>query len=162
MVAFFCKFIFYFWWNWSIIRIYMYLSTRISRLCKRSPFLSLYISVCVCVCDCVCDFVCVCVCVCFGLVFQSLLCMGGMEGIISLLVFKIISYFPYLLLFFSSFLMIFPLPAMATKLPLSFPLLVMFMCVCVCVRSWLSTSVLLILTGLPNFLDYWYLCINIY
>ena len=146
MVAFFCKFIFYFWWNWSIIRIYMYLSTRISRLCKRSHFFSLSLHICVCV----------------GLVFQSLLCMGGMEGIISLLVFKIISYFPYLLLFFSSFLMIFPLPAMATKLPLSFPLLVMFMCVCVCVCSWLSTSVLLILTGLPNFLDYWYLCINIY
>ena len=115
----------------------MYLSTRISRLCKRSPFLSLslstYLCVCVCVIVCVIVCVCVCVCVCFGLVFQSLLCMGGMEGIISLLVFKIISYFPYLLLFFSSFLMIFPLPAMATKLPLSFPLLVMFMCVCVCV-----------------------------
>ena len=143
----------------------MYLSTRISRLCKRSPFLSLSLSLstylCVCVCDCVCDCVCVCVCV-LDWYFRACCVWGGMEGIISLLVFKIISYFPYLLLFFSSFLMIFPLPAMATKLPLSFPLLVMFMCVCVCVCSWLSTSVLLILTGLPNFLDYWYICIIIY
>ena len=135
----------------------MYLSTRISRLCKRSPFLSLslslYISVCVCVIVCVI----VCVCVCFGLVFQSLLCMGGMEGIISLLVFKIISYFPYLLLFFDDI----PPPCNGYKAaPIFSSLSNVYVCVCVC--SWLSTSVLLILTGLPNFLDYWYICIIIY
>jgi hypothetical protein len=157
LVAFFCKFIFYFWWNWSIIRIYMYLSTRISRLCKRSHFFSLSLHICVCVCVCwigISELV-LCVCVCVG---------GGHDGgIIPLLDLKIISYFPYLLLFFDDI----PPPCNSYKAaPISSSLCNVYVCVCVCVFVrvclWLSTSVLLILTGLPNFLDYWYLCINIY
>ena len=155
MVAFFCKFIFYFWWNWSIIRIYMYLSTRISRLCKRSHFFSLSLHICVCVCVLDWYFRACSVCVCVG---------GGHDGgIIPLLDLKIISYFPYLLLFFDDI----PPPCNSYKAaPISSSLCNVYVCVCVCVFVrvclWLSTSVLLILTGLPIFLDYWYLCINIY
>ena len=64
----------------------MYLSTRISRLCKRSPFLSLslslYISVCVCVWLCVWLCVCVCVCVCvLDWYFRACCVWGGWRGL---------------------------------------------------------------------------------
>ena len=81
--------------------------------------LSLYISVCVCV----------------GLVFQSLFCVcvcgGGHDGgIIPLLDLKIISYFPYLLLFFDDI----PPPCNSYKAaPISSSLCNVYVCVCVCV-----------------------------
>jgi hypothetical protein len=122
LVAFFCKFIFYFWWNWSIIRIYMYLSTRISRLCKRSHFFSLSLHICVCVCVCwigISELV-LCVCVWGG---------GHDGGIIPLLDLKIISYFPYLLLFFDDI----PPPCNSYKAaPISSSLCNVYVCVCVC------------------------------
>ena len=101
----------------------MYLSTRISRLCKRSHFFSLSLHICVCVCVLDWYFRACSVCVCVGAGWRDYSPPG----------FQNYFLFPLSTSLFFSFLIIFPLPAIATKLPLSLPLFVMFMCVCVCV-----------------------------
>ena len=144
----------------------MYLSTRISRLCKRSPFLSLSLSlslhICVCVCDCVCDCVCVCVCVCvLDWYFRACCVWGGDGGTYFPPGFQNYFLFPLSTSLFFLFFDDIPPPCNGYKAaPIFSSLSNVYVCVCVC--SWLSTSVLLILTGLPNFLDYWYICIIIY
>ena len=142
----------------------MYLSTRISRLCKRSPFLSLslslYISVCVCVWLCVWLCVCVCVCVCvFWIGISELVVYGGDGGDYFPPGFQNYFLFPLSTSLFFLFFDDIPPPCNGYK---AAPIFSSLSNVYVCVCSWLSTSVLLILTGLPNFLDYWYICIIIY
>ena len=108
----------------------MYLSTRISRLYKRGHFLSLSLHICVCVCMCVCV---------LDWYFRacSVCVEGGGWRDYSPPGFQNYFLFPLSTSLFFSFLMIFPLPAIVTKLPLSLPLFVMFMCVCVCVCDFL-------------------------
>ena len=122
----------------------MYLSTRISRLYKRGHFLStsLYISVCVCV------YVCVCVLDWYFRACSVCVEGGGMEGLFPSWISKL---FLISLIYFSFFLFFddIPPPCNSYKAaPISSSLCNVYVCVCVCL--WLSTSVLLILTGLPN------------
>ena len=134
----------------------MYLSTRISRLYKRGHFLSLSLHICVCVC----------MCVCVGLVFQSLFCVcggGGMEGLFPSWISKL---FLISLIYFSFFLFFddIPPPCNSYKAaPISSSLCNVYVCVCVCVcvfvTFYLCTSYF---NRIAKYLDYWYLCINIY